>query len=118
MFDPTKPARTRSGLEVEILPRRLANYPFPLIGIVKYPSEMEMVHTFKEDGRNNFVGDSDLDLENIPERVVRWANVYPINEGSFELGLFSLKPVDNPSRIAQLEFLFEDNKLLSVKVHK
>ncbi len=119
-FDPTKPCRTRLGLEVELFSRRIQSSQ-PLIGVVRRGG-FESLHQWSETG--DFLvspTEHDLDLENIPERKSLWANLYPdptaASWPNVNLGSLNTLYTRNPQRLASLEFIFDGETLLEVKVH-
>ena len=74
-FDPTKPVRTRDGRPARIVCTDRAGAK-SLVSMVMEPDGYELIFTHYADGAAECGGESDYDLINIPERHVRWVNVY------------------------------------------
>ena len=98
-FDPTKPCQLRNGTPVRIL-------------CTDGPGDMPLV-IMREDGavskryaNGKFIrgdsGEFDLDLVNVPERIVRFVNVYPKDgsTGTCFKTLFSAKAIGEYERRA------------------
>lgn len=119
-FDSTKPCRTRSGLEVELFSRRLEKASQPLIGIIRHPSGVECLHHWSLDGffMPGPSNPHEYDIENIPEHKTLWVNLYqnPPTELPF-LGCLRTEQIRNDINSASLEFIFDGETLLEVKIH-
>jgi len=80
-FDPTKPCRTRSGAPARILDINLRTREGTLIvAAIDVGNDEEVAFTFRPDGR--YLDDgrtSTNDLVNVPEKHVRWINVFNTN---------------------------------------
>lgn len=79
MFDYTKPARTKEGREARFI-GKIENKTYPLVFAVKDFDGIEVADTYTLDGGYNHTGIKTCDdLENIPEKHVRYINVYSLD---------------------------------------
>src|SRR3954469_13685501 len=83
MIDFTKPVRTVAGDQVRILATDISCPYYPVLAAVKRSSGsgLEDVVRYTEEGKLTFTRvpvrcDNLRDLENVPERLVRYLNVY------------------------------------------
>lgn len=74
-LDLTKPVSTRDGRKVRVLCTDLKGV-HPIVGVVTRADGEEVVLTWLPDGRLSFNVACPGDLINVPERHVRWVNVY------------------------------------------
>jgi hypothetical protein len=113
-FDPTKPVRTRGGR-----PARIICYDrgglYPIVALVTYPdNEWPEVKTYTKNGQfdsRNF--NSSMDLINVPEKHVRWLNLYPISSATSGCYHTTRELADKYAardRIARVRIEFEEGK--------
>jgi len=75
-FDPTKPVRTRDGRAARILCTDFKNDDGPIIAAITFALDgKERVFSYHSNGRY-YTYASNSDLVNIPEKHVRWVNVF------------------------------------------
>lgn len=74
MFDPKKPVQTRDGRSVRILATDLSLEDGGAIAAVV--QERANLYRFQADGRRRDDAETPDDLVNIPEKIVRYVNVY------------------------------------------
>jgi len=75
-FDPKKPVQTRDGYPARILATDVQD-SHPIVAAVTRDDGKEIIRSYCSDGHYlSTVGTSVCDLVNIPERCVRWVNLY------------------------------------------
>ena len=111
-FDPNKPCRTRNGLSVRILTEQVEGDK-PLICVLSTEAGKPWgVRLYPMDGRVLGTEEHARDLVNLPEKVVRWVNVYLDKEpdgygGQFHRTEDEANSIAGPRRIAcvRVEFV-------------
>ena len=77
MFDPTKPVQTRDGRKARIVCTDNIHHKFPIVGLITERCGEEVPNLFMSSGRyHNEDEESRNDLINIPEKHVRYLNIY------------------------------------------
>lgn len=87
-FDPTKPVQTRCGYPARILATDLKNPNHPIVAAVTKDSGTEMVESYKQCGTLWNSGLDEMDLINIPQKHVRWVNVFGSGDGFYVCSFF------------------------------
>lgn len=114
-FDPTKPVQTRDGRKARILTTNLKATSYTLAAAVICFGEEECIYTLLPNGRIDNAAESRMDLINIPEKTIRFVNVYPGNGSNT---LEEAKRVANVNSTGTLEVTIVDGKLIDVIVHQ
>jgi Zn-dependent alcohol dehydrogenase len=85
IFDPTKPVQTRDGRPAKILCIDLKHHRYQIAARVQmhHNARDETVVLFDKNGRKNYDNgeDESIDLVNVPEKHVRWVNIYKEKNG-------------------------------------
>lgn len=118
-FDPTKPVQTRDGRKARIICTD-AKKKQPIVALVLRSDGTEDVVYHNANGfyypRSG--AESEHDLINIPEQMIRWSNVYE----DTAVGPFSSRQrADNSAaeyRIGILKLIYEDGKLVDHEYEK
>lgn len=112
-FDPTKPVRTRNGRAVRILCTDAQLAGDSIVALVENEPtnqhrSVEFMHSYRADGR--YVGGTqhNLDLVNVPQRHVRYINVYRASSGYLSRDIADANASD--ARIACLRLDFEEGQ--------
>ena len=118
-FDPKKPVRLRNGGEARILCDDFVG-DAPIVAALKRKDGEEYIASYKHDGRSMYVADPNYDLVNIPERVERWANVFPIQYGWSATNHKTKADADytGDCRVGLVRMVFEGDKLIEVTLEK
>ncbi|MCR5870702.1 MULTISPECIES: hypothetical protein [unclassified Sphingomonas] len=102
-FDPTKPARTRSGLPVRILATDLRGRDAsrPILAAIDVGDEEVIVYRYPDGSLSGSGGvPNDADLVNVPERIERYANVYrSARHSGPSVGMFYKTEADADRRV-------------------
>ena len=113
MLDLTKPVQTRDGRAARIIATDRESAYYPVVALVerKGISQKETLATLTIDGREVKGVSGPNDLINIPEKHVRWVNLYPDSNTSRDHQ--SRKSADDragPRRIACLKLEFTEGE--------
>lgn len=109
-FDPTKPVQTRDGKPARILASDLRNPAYPIVAAI-YQLDQEVAFTYAKNGRYlDSVVKDEMDLINIPEKHVRWLNVYPTGLGRLYLSREEADRFSSPNRIACIRIEYEEGE--------
>ena len=109
-FDPTKPVQTRCGYPAKIIYTERGGV-YPIVVLVTYPSEdCPDVKTYTRDGEVDLRRPCAMDLVNIPEKHVRWLNIYKNKEGKFYSGPMGTEPGSDEHAIARRRIEFEEGQ--------
>jgi len=124
-FDPSKPVQTRDGRKARILcTDKVGHHPIVALVMSSYSSE-ENTFYYDEEGCISEVPNP-LDLVNIPERRVEFRVLYPGGRNPYlgQLKFLSVQAAVNSlgrraleRYVAVLEFLYEDDEIVDVKLH-
>lgn len=76
MIDWDKPLRTKSGLPARLVSKRTGDDKY-IMGVIIEGKKRDRFEIYKSDGRYSDNDLSGLDLENVPEKIVRYVNYYP-----------------------------------------
>jgi hypothetical protein len=118
-FDPTKPVQTRDGRKVRIICTDAAG-PHPIVALIKVEKEgRECSHQFSKIGSYfaNSIA-SELDLINIPERKVRWVNVYEDSTSGQFAHRESADACAAVKRLGILKLIYENDELVDHEYEK
>ncbi len=111
-FDPTKPVKTRDGRKARIICTDANNHQ-PIVALITESNGHEYNRNYTKDGFYFIgIGKSDSDLINIPERRIRWTNVYAYHaDGSY---LTQELADENAAarRLGVLKLTYEDDQLV------
>ena len=114
-FDPTKPCRTKAGCPARVLCADLLCGKYEgkfIVAAITVHDRGEVVFTFQSNGQ--YLDDGrphDNDLINIPEKHVRWLNIYKNKEGKFYSGPMSAAPGESDEHaIARRRIEFEEGQ--------
>lgn len=115
-IDFNKPVRTKGGYPVRILCTDKKG-DYPVIGLI---GSDEVVCTWRLDGSYGSAGQYSADsLENVPEVVERWVNVYRLGDGMVAEWRKSRLDVDAAAcagREAVIKGTWENGKLVEVEL--
>ncbi|MCC3246721.1 hypothetical protein LG047_15580 [Methylocystis sp. WRRC1] len=117
-FDPTKPVQTRDGRKARIVATdfRGENGETILAAVERHLQPgVEDAREYFADGSYTGCGKKVLDLVNIPERMARWVNIYP--DGCYNWSRINADNNALKGRVALLELIFDDNRLVDVIKH-
>jgi len=110
-FDPTKPVRTREGCEAVIV--YTTDHPrYPILAVIRTTSDKHQcaVQYTKEGRRWGELPQHETDLVNVPEKHVRWINIYKNREGKFYSGPMGTEPGSDEHAIARRRIEFEEGQ--------
>lgn len=113
-FDVTKPVQTRDGRKARIICTDHTG-DTPIITLVTNSQDVELVYYHNLDGICLY-NSSRLNLINIPERRSIFRNIY--REGSTGNEHLSLESAQRIGKKDTLEFIYEDDVLVDVKLHR
>lgn len=118
-FDPTKPVRTRDGRNARIVCTDVNN-SMPIIALIKDEYGKEWIAHYGIGGNVYGYSQDKSDLVNIPERVERWVNVFPIQYGWSVTNHKTKADADytGECRVGLVKLVFEDDKLVEVTLEK
>ena len=108
-FDPTKPVRTRAGAAARILCTDARGTSGNILALVDR-GEYEAAYWFYQDGRYLRGAPHSLDLINIPERHVRWANVTSHGTAYLYESEWAADSHRSPNCIACIRLEFEEGE--------
>lgn len=115
MIDLTKPVRTKRGEPVTIL-KTDAKGDYPVVGLRDF-GEAEEPACWRADGQYDVAGPSNYDLENVPERLVRFTNLYLEGPGSLYLPtLEEAKRCTLQPKLGIIKIVTDGDKLVSATV--
>lgn len=122
-FDPNKPVQTRDGKKARILcTNRVGDRPIVALVTSSYSSR-EYFFFYDEEGHSGR-GQHPTDLVNIPERRSEFRALYSGARGPYvgQMKFLSLESAVNFKNplvlyIAILEFVYEDDEIVDVKMH-
>jgi|SRR5215471_6757454 len=78
-FDPTKPVQTRDGRVAEIVRTNVDHPDYPILALIRSREGRQEGVQYTNEGRRYGSGHvNGTDLVNVPEKIVRWVNFYPI----------------------------------------
>lgn len=112
--DMTKPVQTYSGFEVELLATNL-NSEKPIVGVVKEEGSDRVV-TYYKNGRRYVFSQCPDDLVNVPERVSRWAAIYP--KEAYPADREEANRAAYGNQIAMIELVYAGDELVNVIKHE
>lgn len=81
MIDWTKPIQTRSGRPARVLCTDLKDTEYPVAVAVLVSDKHEAAYTYTAEGKYAIEGDEPFDIINVPEKRVRYFNVFDMSEG-------------------------------------
>lgn len=120
-FDPTKPVQTRDGRKARIICVDRENSKYPIIALVRYDESVdraEAVESYQKDGSYFTEGSNTMDLINIPERRVRWTNVYTLYADSNYPTREEADKHALANRIGVLKLTYENDQLVDHEYEK
>ena len=118
-FDPTKPVQTRDGRKARIICTDAKQNKYPIVALVTINDEIEDVRSYTESGYfYAFENNSAFDLINIPERKVKFANVYETHVSRWFDERSEADSTKSSGRIGVLKLIYEDNKLVDHEYEK
>ena len=115
-FDPTKPVQTRDGRKARIIATDAVDPIYPIVALVTQKAGEERPERYTSTGR--YYSDGDIlrptDLVNVPEKHVRWVNVYPDRNCRTVYGArYGADAGASDDRIACIRIEFEEGEGLS-----
>lgn len=81
MIDWTKPIQTKSGRPARVLCTDLKDTEYPVAVAVLVNDKHEVPYTYTAEGKYVIAVDSPFDIINVPEKRVRYFNVFDMSEG-------------------------------------
>lgn len=75
MIDWDKPLRTKSGLPVRLVTNKATDLEYRRHGVIVEGKDFDTYIIYKNDGSYQS-HPNELDLENVPEKIVRYVNLY------------------------------------------
>ena len=111
-FDPTKPCKTRAGAPARIFDTKLrAREGILIVAAVDIGNGGEVVFTFQPDGK--YLDDgrtSSNDLVNVPEKHVRWLNIYDTPDAKLYMTKEQADKLADDTRLARVRIEFEEGQ--------
>jgi len=109
-FDQTKPCRTRDGRKARIISTDLKSFS-PIVAIVDHENgREECVGIFHLNGRIIDHMDRPDDLVNVPEKHVRWLNIYDTPDAKLYMTKEQADKLADDTRLACVRIEFEEGQ--------
>lgn len=116
-FDPTKSVRQGNDRPARIVCTDMKS-GYPIAAVITDKNGFEQPIAFDECGRKHSCCEDWDDLVNIPARKSWWQNVYASGNGGFYPSRQMSNSERRSDRLAVVEYLVEDGKIVDVKLHK
>lgn len=116
MIDWNKPVQTFDGRKVRVICTDFLSVDYPVILAVSSDNGGEWLWTATLDGRKYIKAVQFF--VNVPERTTIWRNCYPDKRiGVIQLSKEDVDRISSTDRQSVLEFIYDDNILIEVKIH-